>query len=121
MLAPAELKSATWGANFKRVVHARAAYLGIYGTANIARAVGISRNTVQDWWKGSRPEPETLGEVAHALGWSEDDLWRWVYRNGPEPEITPSGQDLERAAREAREFADSATQLPGNHPEPRKG
>lgn len=82
---------AAWGIDFKRLIRAAAAMRGLYDDKAIGEAVGRSRNTVAAWWKGTRPEPDTLAELASTTGLDADDLFAWVYRGGEPPPSGPAG------------------------------
>lgn len=107
VLAPAAATRPAWTAEFQYVIRARAALVGLFDDTSIARAIGRRRETVAGWWKGARPDPDTLAELADALGLSRAELFGWVYLGGPQPAITPSNQEQEAAVREARLWADN--------------
>lgn len=104
VLAPAELERSNWGREFKRYIKAAAALSGLYEDAQIADAVGRTRNTVQGWWRGARPEPDTANELADQLGLDRDEVYRWLYQSGPAPTLRaqsePPSEDEQAEARE---------------------
>lgn len=89
------------GMEFKRVVRAAAALQSLYDDSAIAAAVKRSRNTVSSWWTGATPEPHTLRRLAEATGLDPDELFAYVYRDGPPPKLVEPGSPLDEAVREA--------------------
>ena len=101
MLSPAEAATRERGLDLKRVMRAAAARADLYDDVAIAAAVGVSRNSVGNWWKGAVPEPETLRRFAIATGIPTGQLADFVYYGGPAPTIewptgtaTPSQEPL---------------------------
>lgn len=78
---------ATRGMEFKRLVRAAAALQALFDDSAIAKAIKRSRNTVSSWWTGATPEPTTLRRLAEATGLDPDELFAYVYRDGPPPKI----------------------------------
>lgn len=89
------------GMEFKRVVRAAAALQSLYDDSAIAAAIKRSRNTVASWWAGATPEPLTLRRLADATGLDPDELFAYVYRDGPPPKLVEPGSPLDEAVREA--------------------
>ena len=100
VLAAADYRLAR-GMEFKRVVRAAAALQALYDDSAIAAAVKRSRNMVASWWAGATPEPPTLRRLAEATGLDPDELFAYVYRDGPPPKLVEPGSPLEQAVREA--------------------
>ncbi len=90
------------GMEFKRVVRAAAALQSLYDDSAIAAAVKRSRNTVASWWAGATPEPPTLRRLAEATGLDPEELFAYVYRDGPPPRLVEPGSPLDQAVLEAR-------------------
>ena len=89
VLSAVELQRAAWGREFKRYVKTAAASREIYEDAVLAERAGVTRNTVQGWWRGARPGGETAVRLARALGLPTDALLRYVY-GGEEPTAAPA-------------------------------
>jgi transcriptional regulator with XRE-family HTH domain len=93
VLSPQELDTRDRGLVLKRYVRAAAAIKGLFEDEDIAAAAGIHRNTIQGWWRGTRPAPESLRELAEATDLSFEDLTRFVYLGGPPP-LLPEPVDV---------------------------
>lgn len=85
VISPAEIR----GHDLKRYVRAAAALRGLYDDKAIARRVQRSPNTVAGWWRGARPDPESLAAIADVTGLSSEELVQYVYFDGPAPVIQP--------------------------------
>jgi transcriptional regulator with XRE-family HTH domain len=88
VLSSAEFERALWGREFKRQVKMAAARVEVYEDAALAERVGVSRNAVTGWWRGSRPNAPTLLRLARVVGLPADALIVWVH--GPMDEQAPS-------------------------------
>ena len=105
------------GMEFKRVVRAAAALQSLYDDSAIAAAVKRSRNTVASWWAGATPEPPTLLKLAEATGLDPEELFAYVYRDGPPPKLVEPGSPLDQAVSEAAR-RDRERQRPGDPEQP---
>lgn len=83
MLSPVEVR----GQALKRYVRAAAALHELYDDTSIAEAVGVNRGAVSGWWLGAQMKPDTIRALAEATGLSPEDLTRFVYFDGPVPEL----------------------------------
>lgn len=75
------------GQELKRYVRAAVALRGLFDDRAIAAALGLSRNTVGHWWTGAVPEPKAVSGIARLTGYSEADLFAYLYAGGPPPAI----------------------------------
>lgn len=121
VLAPAEVGRASQGAAFKRHVRARAAQLGLYGDKELASLAHRDRGTIQNWWKGARPDPDTLKDLAQGLVWPPDEVYRWVYLGGDPPALTPPPGEQERVVREGQAWADTERRRHADRRDPHRG
>lgn len=112
MLTPAEIR----GQELKRLVRSAAALYGLFDDAAIGRATGRTRITVGQWWKGSKPEPETIARLSEVTGLSADELVRFVYLDGKRPTIVAPGSAPEAAVGEGIR-RDQERQRPGEQSE----
>ena len=116
VLSPLELARADKGVRFKRVVRSTAARRDLYDDAAIAREVGVSRNTVAAWWRGSDPGPEALKELARVMDMSAAELFALLYL----PEAASSGvQEGIRRDQERQQREDPPTPAPSPERRPR--
>lgn len=121
MLSPAETAARVRGRDYKRVMRAAAAVHGLYDDVAIAKELGVSRNTVGAWWKGALPEPDTLRRFADATDLSVEELWRFVYSDGPAPLIDWTtagvlGGDQRGRTRQGGEAPNTPVPPPGRPP-----
>lgn len=96
VLSTAELR----GQEYKRVLRAAAALNGMFTDSAIAKVVGIGRAAVGNWWMGSRPEPPQALRLAKATGIPKDELFSYLYEDGPPPALPEPGS-VARASVEA--------------------
>jgi transcriptional regulator with XRE-family HTH domain len=92
MLSQAEAAAAQRGQLLKRYVRAAAAMQGIYDDVTLGEAVGVQRGAVLGWWRGSRPSPMTLRDLADATGLAVDELAAFVYYDGVPPRLPGIGE-----------------------------
>ena len=126
MLAQTELARATRGEDFKRLVRAAAALVGIYDDSALADAIGRQRQTVSHWWMGAQPKPDALADLAETTGLDFDEMFRYVYRGGPVPRLaqpgSPADQALQAGLRQGLPPPpDVDPEQPGTSPPPRPG
>jgi len=126
VLAQNELARATRGEDFKRLVRAAAALVGIYDDKALAEAVGRQRNTVAGWWRGAKPEPDTIQPLGRVTRLDADELYRYLYLGGPVPRLAQPGSPADRALQEGlrqglRPQPPEDPELPGPLPRPRPG
>ena len=100
MLASADLARMAWGEDFKRLVRAAAALVGLYDDTSLADAIGSGRNTLRGWWNGAKPSPDMLTDLAEATRLDPDELYRHVYRGGPMPRLAVPGSPADQALQE---------------------
>jgi len=82
------------GRVFKRIVRAAAALNDLYDDVALGRAVKVSRGAIGAWWRGAQPEPETLLNLTKATGLSADELYMFVYADGPPPSLPEPGSPV---------------------------
>ena len=97
MLAQTELDR---GEDFKRLVRAAAALVGLYDDTALADAIGRQRQTVSHWWTGAQPKPDALVDLAETTGLDFDELFRYVYRGGPVPRLVQPGSPADQGLQE---------------------
>lgn len=97
MLSAAEAAAFSRGQEFKRIVRAAAALSDLYDDSALAAAVHASRNTVAGWWRGARPEPARIEDIATATGLSRDELVDFIHYDGPPPHLPAQDEAAERA------------------------
>jgi hypothetical protein len=88
------------GQEFKRYVRAAAALHDLFNDADLARAVHMSRMSVEAWWMGAQPSNQTIGKLALTTGLSRTELTNFVHHAGPPPMIVWPGSPTEEAVRE---------------------
>ena len=77
------------GERFRRAVQAKATAAGMASDEALARAAGISANTLRNWWHGKGLELGTLVAVADVLDESVFDLLSlWQGRTATQPSMT---------------------------------
>jgi len=64
---------------------------GIYDDAALGDAVGVHRGAVAGWWRGSRPNPDTIRELAEVTGLGVSELSAFVYYEGAPPRLPEPG------------------------------
>ena len=106
---------------FKRCIRAAAALNDLYDDVALGRAVGRNRAAVGNWWRGAHPEPEVLLRLADVTGLSSDELWRFVYSDGPPPALpaagSPVASGVEEGLRRDREHPQPAARdMPARSP-----
>lgn len=101
VLSSAELERVEWGRAFKRQVKMAAASVELYEDAGLADAVGVSRNAVTGWWRGSKPTTPTLLRLAQILRLPVDEVIRWVYSPSEPPRRRATDAEDPRAFGEA--------------------
>ena len=87
VLSPQEAADLYRGQALKRTVRAAAALNDLYDDVAIARAVGVGRISVGNWWRGAKPSQETLYRLAAATDLSAEELSRFLYADGPLPTL----------------------------------
>lgn len=87
VLSPAESQALERGQALKRYVRSAAALNGLFDDTALGEAVGRTRITVGQWWRGARPEPDAIARIADVTGLSTDELTRFVYFDGRPPTI----------------------------------
>ena len=91
MLSPQEAAARARGQAFKRYVRAAAALHGLFDDVSLAEMVGRNRAAVGNWWRGAKPEPDVLYQLAEVTGLSADELALFVYSDGPPPTLPEPG------------------------------
>lgn len=100
MLSPLEAAALDRGQAFKRYIRAAAALSDLYDDSVLADAVGIGRGAVSGWWRGSKPSAETIVRLARATGLSADELYRFLYADGPPPTLPEPGSPVASSVQE---------------------
>ena len=113
MLSPEKAADLDRGQRFRRYVRAAAALRGIFDNSELARRMEVQRGTVNGWWTGARIEAESIPRLAEVTGLDADELWRFVYADGPpptlpDPALSPVLEGIRRdQARQATEAPDA--------------
>lgn len=121
VLSPADAQAQYRGQELKRHVRSAAALRGIYTDTDLAKAAGVKRGAVKDWWDGAQMKPDTIRRLADATGWSPDELTKYVYFGGPPPTLTEPAllPVLEGIRRDQEHPTDATPDAPPPQPEPR--
>jgi hypothetical protein len=109
------------GQELKRYIRAAAALHGLFTDADLARAVRVSRMSVEDWWTGAQPKNATIGRLALTTGLSVEELTKYVYHDGPPPRLVAPGSPTDLGVREGirRDRDDPRPGATGALPAPR--
>lgn len=117
MLSAQELAALVRGQVLKRVIRAAAALNDLFDDVALARAVRVGRGAVNGWWKGAKPNGATIVDLARATGLSADELYRFLYADGPAPTLPAPGSPVESSVREGLRL-DQQRPLPGGPDRP---